>query len=176
MLVARKFAYRLLNGVVRQASPDSQEWASAMVRELDFVESDWSALLWALGSTTALFRHSVPRRFRALLEKRLGAARGERVKNIRKITTGIFFGVVIATAVLTVSFIGLLQTASLLFPEWRAGHIRIVEWLAIVGVPEAAFMATAQALWRRKRFMAAGVLLAAIALMTHAIIHGLTHG
>jgi hypothetical protein len=37
-------------------------------------------------------------------------------------------------------------------------------------------MATAVALWRRKRPMAAGVLLAAMVLMTHAIIHGLTHG
>ncbi len=72
--VARRLAYRLLTCVLRHASPDSQEWASAMLRELDFVESDWGALLWALGSVTTLFRHSVPRRLRAGLEKRLGSA------------------------------------------------------------------------------------------------------
>jgi LPXTG-motif cell wall-anchored protein len=53
---------------------------------------------------------------------------------------------------------------------------RFVEWLAIVGIPEAVFMAAAIVLWRKKRSMAAGILLAAMMLMTHAIIHGLTHG
>jgi hypothetical protein len=28
-----------------------------MLREMDFVESDWAALFWALGSATALFKH-----------------------------------------------------------------------------------------------------------------------
>lgn len=27
-----------------------------MLREMDFVEGDWAALFWALGSSTALFR------------------------------------------------------------------------------------------------------------------------
>jgi hypothetical protein len=31
-----------------------------MLRELDFVESDWGALFWALGSATALFKHLEP--------------------------------------------------------------------------------------------------------------------
>lgn len=29
-----------------------------MVREMDFVEGDWAALFWAVGSTAALFRYS----------------------------------------------------------------------------------------------------------------------
>jgi hypothetical protein len=28
-----------------------------MLREMDFVENDWAALFWALGSATALFKH-----------------------------------------------------------------------------------------------------------------------
>ena len=28
-----------------------------MLREMDFVEGDWAALFWALGSATALFKH-----------------------------------------------------------------------------------------------------------------------
>jgi hypothetical protein len=29
-----------------------------MLRELDFIENDWEALVLALGSTAAIFRHS----------------------------------------------------------------------------------------------------------------------
>ena len=29
-----------------------------MLREMDFIEGDWAALFWALGSATALFKHS----------------------------------------------------------------------------------------------------------------------
>jgi hypothetical protein len=47
--------------VARQVPPDSQDSAKAMQRELDFVENDWGALFWALGSTTAIFRYSFPR-------------------------------------------------------------------------------------------------------------------
>jgi hypothetical protein len=53
---------------------------------------------------------------------------------------------------------------------------RFVEWLAFVGIPEAVFVATAVVLWRKKRSMAAGILLAAMMLMTHAIVHAVTHG
>ena len=107
MSVARRLAYRLLNSVVRHVSPNSQDWASAMLRELDFVESDWGALLWALGSVTALFRHSVPRQLRARLEERFGTAQGGMLKNIRKMTAGMLWGVIIASVVLTISLLGL---------------------------------------------------------------------
>ncbi len=176
MSVARKLAYRLLNRVVRHASPDSQDWASAMLRELDFVEGDWGALVWALGSVTAVFRHSVPRQLRARLEKRFGAAQGGMLKNIRKMTAGMLLGVVIASVVLTISLLGFLSAVQVLFPEWHAGHTQFVEWLAFVVIPEAVFMAAVVALWRRKRSMAAGILLAAVMLMTHAIVHAVTRG
>jgi hypothetical protein len=176
MSVARRLAYRLLNSVVRHASPDSQDWANAMLRELDFVEGDWGALLWALGGTTALFRHSVPRQLQVRLEKHFGTAQGGMLKNIGKMTAGMLWGLVIASVVLTISLLGLLRAAPVLFPEWHVGHARHVEWLAIVGIPEAVFIATAVALWRRKRPMAAGVLLAALVLMAHAVVHTMTHG
>jgi hypothetical protein len=47
MSAIRRLASRLLSGVVRQVSSDTQEWGNAMLRELDFIESDWIALLWA---------------------------------------------------------------------------------------------------------------------------------
>jgi hypothetical protein len=172
MPLARRLASRLLNSVVRHASPDSKDWGNAMVRELDFAESDWGALVWALGSTAALFRHSVPRQLRARFEKRFGPADMEMLKNIRKKTAGMLWGVVMASVVLTVSVLGLLRVAPVLFP----GHARFVEWLAIVGIPEAVFMLTAFALWGKKRPIATGILLAAMTLMSHAIVHAIGHG
>ena len=58
MGVPRKLAGALLSGVLRLAPEESRDWASAMLRELDFVDGDWAALLWALGSTTAILRHA----------------------------------------------------------------------------------------------------------------------
>lgn len=147
-----------------------------MMRELDFVESDWSALLWALGSTTALFRHSVPRQLRTQLEKRFGPTEKGMLKNIGKKTVGMLWGVIIAGAVLTICVLGLLRLAPVFFPAWNSGHAPFVEWLAIVGIPEAVFVVTAVALWRKERYMATGVLLAAMTLITHAIVHAAIHG
>lgn len=176
MSVARRLAYKLLNGVVRHASAESQDWASAMLREVDFVESDWGALRWALGSVTALFRHSVLRQLRAQLEKRFGTTQGARLKNIRKMAVGMLWGVVIASVVLTISLLGFLPAAPVLFPWLHVEHARFEEWLAFVGIPEGFFAASVIVLWRKKRSMAAGILLAAMMLMTHAIVHMVTHG
>jgi hypothetical protein len=61
MTTARRLALRILNIVVRFASPGAQDWAKAMLREMDFIENDWTALLWALGSTRILlWRRDAP--------------------------------------------------------------------------------------------------------------------
>ena len=54
----RNLAARLLTAVLRYAPPESREWASAMLRELDFIEGDWPAFFWALGSAAAIARHA----------------------------------------------------------------------------------------------------------------------
>jgi hypothetical protein len=61
MPAIRRLAWRLLNARAEHSSAESRSWGNAMLREMDFVESDWTALLWALGSTTSLSRHSVSR-------------------------------------------------------------------------------------------------------------------
>jgi di/tricarboxylate transporter len=33
------------------------DWAKAMLRELDFIESDWTALVWSIGSTRILLKY-----------------------------------------------------------------------------------------------------------------------
>ena len=42
----RGFAVWLLNAVLRHAPEHCQQWASAMLRELDFIEGDWAALFY----------------------------------------------------------------------------------------------------------------------------------
>ena len=50
MTTGRRLALKILDTVVRFASPGAQDWAKAILREMDFIENDWTALLWALGS------------------------------------------------------------------------------------------------------------------------------
>jgi hypothetical protein len=50
----RSLASRALNAVVRRAPAEVREWGTAMSREMDFIENDWDALFWALGSVKSL--------------------------------------------------------------------------------------------------------------------------
>jgi hypothetical protein len=55
-LMTIRLASTILTAAIRGASPEVREWGNAMLREMDFIEGDWAALFWALGSATALFR------------------------------------------------------------------------------------------------------------------------
>lgn len=52
----RGLAKKISCFVVRTAAPGSKEWARATAREMEFIESDWAALRWALGSMRILLR------------------------------------------------------------------------------------------------------------------------
>lgn len=56
MTNARRLALKISRAVLRMAPPGVQDWAKAMLCEMDFIESDWTALLWALSGTRILFR------------------------------------------------------------------------------------------------------------------------
>ncbi|MFZ0686581.1 MAG: hypothetical protein WAM89_13630 [Terriglobales bacterium] len=56
MTLTRQIALRISHAVLRSAAPESRDWAQAALRELDFIEDDWTALLWALGGMRILFR------------------------------------------------------------------------------------------------------------------------
>ena len=56
-MTIRRLASAILTASVRWASPGVRQWGNAMLHEMDFVEGDWAALFWALGSATALFKH-----------------------------------------------------------------------------------------------------------------------
>jgi hypothetical protein len=54
MTLLRKAAVRVSAFVERHASADSREWAEGLSREVEFIDGDWKALGWALGSTRVL--------------------------------------------------------------------------------------------------------------------------
>jgi hypothetical protein len=45
--------------VVRHASSGCKEWAEGLAREVEFVQGDWAALGWAVGSTRVLLNRAV---------------------------------------------------------------------------------------------------------------------
>jgi hypothetical protein len=162
--------------MVRCSSSDSLDWAYAMLRELDFIESDWEALFWALGSTTAIFRYAVPRGLRSWLGKHSRREGGLMTKNIGKKTVGVMSGVIIAVAVLATCAFGLVRLSFFLVPGWDVERVPWAEWLAVIVIPETIFLFTAVALWRKRRSMAVGILLSAIVLVAHFVVHITTHG
>lgn len=46
----RKLAVKISDTVVRRSLPTYKDWAQATARELEFIQSDWAALGWVLGS------------------------------------------------------------------------------------------------------------------------------
>jgi hypothetical protein len=57
MSYLRGLALKISNTVVNYASPGCKEWAEALAREIAFVEGDWAAVGWALGSARVLFHY-----------------------------------------------------------------------------------------------------------------------
>jgi hypothetical protein len=49
-------------------------------------------------------------------------------------------------------------------------------WVAMIGIPEVIFIVAAVALWRKRRSIAVGILLSAVTLVAHFIVHVATHG
>ena len=54
MTRVRRLAVKVTGFVMRHASVGAREWADGVTREVEFIESDWAALGWALGSTRVL--------------------------------------------------------------------------------------------------------------------------
>jgi hypothetical protein len=54
MTFVRRVAMTISNTVVEYASPGCKEWAHGLAQEVAYVEGDWAALGWALGSARVL--------------------------------------------------------------------------------------------------------------------------
>ena len=166
MASIRGAARRVLHFVVRLAPPRSRSWGEAMIREMDCVDDDAAALLWALGSTLALCRCSAIEYLRNWRER---SAREELLRRPVSRIVSVLFGLAAAMTVLTISIsvLATIRRASWFDP----GQARLAQLLFAVVVPDALCLLGAVALWRPKRQLSSGTVAACAALGAHSIIY-----
>lgn len=172
----RKLALRFLLAVINHSSADRKDWGTAMLRELDFVQTDWEALVWALGSAGVLLRYSIPDRVRSLVSKGVGLWQQQSLETICGKAVEFTIGLLVSAGVLFGSVYGLRGLAPLLFPGWHVEDSAWAQCFAVVFVPETIFVSGAVVLWWRRRVVAKGILLGALTLLTHFVMYVTTHG
>jgi hypothetical protein len=161
----RGFAAWLLALVLRCSPEHCREWASGMLRELDFIDDDRAALWWALGSMRAMFSHCG----HELVLAGFGRREEARMKNV----AWVFVGVLTA-ALLVVCAMGLFHLAAYFYPAMMQS-VPWPTWLVVFFLPETLFVVGTVRLWRKRRPMALGVLLAALIFATHFLMHIVSH-
>ncbi|MFC5863552.1 hypothetical protein ACFPT7_14695 [Acidicapsa dinghuensis] len=164
----RTVARNLLAAVVRRAPGISEEWAEAMLRELDYIPGEWESLFWSLGSAAAILRQSACA-LRAWLLK-LPAPQEKSMNSTTRKTLGVLTGMGLALALAFAAF-GLVVFTNLLVPSLHLDRIEWTHVLFIVILPEIIFIAAAVRLWRTRTPVAAGILITAVALATHVLMH-----
>jgi hypothetical protein len=169
MAARRRLAVALLQAMARHAPEESRDWASAMLRELDFIEGDWAALFWALGSTTAIFRHA-GRSVWVWFGRQFGF-KEDRMNNFQQRAVGVISGIGITVAVTILLMILIhLSDHFFNFADWMPKIVMSMSVLA-----ELLFVGAVIALWRKRRPMAVGILFTAILLGTHFAMYMSTH-
>jgi hypothetical protein len=162
----RGIARRVLHFVVRLAPPRTRSWGEAMIVEIDHIDDEWDALLWALGGTLALCRCSLIEHLRNL--RNLLADEVPAQRKATRLIKSILSGVGVAVVVLIISMLTLttLQRTALVEPS----EARLAQLLFAVVIPDALCLLAALALWRPQRRLASGILAAGAALGAHSII------
>jgi|HubBroStandDraft_1064217.scaffolds.fasta_scaffold216893_2 hypothetical protein len=168
----RSWAAALLRAIVRLVPDESRDWASAMLAELEFIEGDWAALFWALGSATAILRHAVCS-WRNWISRRK-ASKEERMNPTGKKAIGFASGMLLALMV-ALSMFGLLRIVAILFPGLGIEHLHWTHFLGAIVIPEIIFVVSAILLWRKRTPLAAGILLTGIGIAIHVAVHLATH-
>jgi len=164
-----KFSVRLLRAVMQYTPEHCREWASAMLRELDFIEGDWAALFWALGSAATIVRYCGLELMRMGFRRQEEAEMKETAKNV-----GWVFAGVVLSVLLIVCAMGLFHLAAYFFPSMEQS-IPWPTWLVVFFLPETLFIIGTVRFWRKRRPMAVGVLLAAVIFATHFVMHIVSH-
>lgn len=168
----RNLAARLLAAVLRFAPPESREWASAMLAELDFIEGDWPALLWALGSAAAIARHAAAN-CRSWLSN-TKHPKEEKMESTGKKTVGVLSGAGLAL-LLAFAGMGIVQFIGFIFPDSGVEHMQWPHFLGAIVIPEIVFVISAIVLWRKRPPVALGILLMGAAIGVHVAVHFATH-
>jgi len=162
----RAVALRVLHFVVRLAPPRTKSWGEAMIGEMDHIDDDWAALLWALGGTLALCRCSLIEHLKSL--RNLLADEVPAQRDAMHLIKSILSGVGVAGVVLIISMLTLktLQRAYWVEPS----QARFAQLLFAVVVPDGLCLLAALALWRPQRRLTSGILAAGAALGAHSIL------
>lgn len=162
----RGVARRVLHFVVRLVPPRTRSWGDAMIGEMDHIDDDWDALLWALGATLALSRCSSIEHFRNL--RNLLANEMPAQRDAMHLIKSVLFGVGVAGVVLIISMLTLttLQRAYWVEPS----EARFAQLLFAVVVPDGLCLLAGLALWLPQRRLTSGILAAGAALGAHSII------
>jgi len=146
-----------------------------VLRELDFIDSDWASLWWALGGTTAVLKHSLSIAARSWVRNQMDH-RGEwSLKNVGKKVARLASGVAISAALLAVSIVGVARLLSAVISARTLERLHWLGWLPILVIPEGIFAIAAIALWRKRRDIASGIVLGAVALGVHVVVHVTIH-
>jgi len=151
---------------------ESRTWGDAMLREMDFVGSDWSALRWALGSASALCRYSISQQLRAWLDR--SRAEPLSLKGAARKAPAVLLGIVVAGSVLAMCVMGLLGLLDV--ARLDDTHQKLADRMLVVVIPETVYALSVAALWRQKKSVALGLLTSGVILMTHAVVHFMAHG
>jgi hypothetical protein len=176
MSAIRKFAVWLLNIALRHAPAESRDWAEAMLRELDFIESDWAAFFWALGCTGAISWECL-RGWATWLHRQFAELFGiqsskEEIKmnSTGKKTLGVLAGMGLALALGVGAFFLRHPIGDMLL----AVGIQKTMWshvLTVILPTELIVVVAAILLWRRQRApIAVGMLLTGLVMGVHVIV------
>jgi hypothetical protein len=130
-----------------------------MLGELDYVEDDWSAFFWALGSIGVLLRFST---IQLLLNPKW------RDKSMIRHTGQVLLGAAVAGIVCIAG--SLLCMTLLKVAGLQLSEVRIPQRLIFIFLLEVAYGVIATAQWRRRKFVSVGVSLAGLAQLASVIL------
>jgi hypothetical protein len=170
---SRKLAVALLAAVVHHSPPGSRGWGRAMLREMECIPTNWAALRWAFGSTSAIFRYSPEHAWR---DGHSNHSSDGLLKTVGKILGGLTLAVAFCVGVLAVCILSITRLWTFLVPEWHLARMSWVGCVSVIGMPEMIFVIVAALLWRKRKIMSAGILACAVTLATHYILYVSAHG
>ena len=144
-----------------------------MLREMECITKDWAALRWAFGSTWAIFGYSMERAWR---DARSDDSNEGLLKTVGKAAGALALAVAFCIGVLAVCIVSLTHVSVFLVPEWHLAHMRWVQSMGVLGLPEIIFAIVAAMLWRKRKIVSAGILACAVTLATHFLVYVSAHG
>jgi hypothetical protein len=158
-----------LSWVVLRAKGRSRTWAEALLRELDFVPGEWPALWWALGGTMAVARHAG----RGMVGERCRRLREWKEKAMEQMgkKAGWLVAGAVGTVALSLIALGVQLGVAELFPNLGLRNSMWIHLVMVLIIPLAICLSLAVRIWRTKRPAALGILLSAVVMSTHVVLH-----